>query len=90
MIPDGDILILADQLQQELDRGHALIPVLGLHGRRNLGVVVEDGGADGELDLDAHGWAEFVLFADSVKFGQQLDLLLAVCPLLAYEYETKL
>ncbi len=83
MIADGDVFVIADQLQQELDGGHALLPVLRLHGSRDFGVVVEDGGANGELDLDQHGGAEFVLFANAVELAQELDLLLPVRSLLA-------
>ena len=83
MITDGDVFVLADQLEQELDARHALLPVLRLHGGRDLGVVVKDGGADGELNLDEDSAAEVVLLADAVQLAQKLDLLLAVGSLLA-------
>ena len=50
-----------------LDGGHALLPVLRLHGDRDLGVVVEDAGDDGELDLDEHGIPQLLLLRDLRK-----------------------
>ena len=85
MIPDGHVLIVVDQLQQEFYSGHALLPILRLHRGRYLRVVIKDGGANGELDLDGYGGPELVLFADSEKFRQELNLFLAVGALLAYE-----
>ena len=54
-----------------LDGGHALLPVLRLHGDRDLGVVVEDTGDDGELYLDEHGVPQLLLLSDLRK-GQYL------------------
>ena len=64
-----------DHVQQFLDGGHASLPVVRLHGLRDLHVVVEKAGHDGELDLDGHAHSQLILLRDIEQLGKQLCLL---------------
>lgn len=83
VITNRDVLIFRDHLEKKLHRRHALLPVLWLHGGRDLRVVVEDCGADGKLDFDGHASTKVVLIGDVEKLVQEFDLLLTIGALLA-------
>jgi hypothetical protein len=70
--------VLLHHVQQGVHARHALLSAVQLHCVRELGVVVEEGGNDGELDLGGHAGAQPVVVADGQQLTEQLDLLIAV------------
>lgn len=55
-----------------------LFPVLWLHGVTDLGIVVEDGGDDCELNFNGYADAEVVSLCHSVKLMQHFNLLTSI------------
>merc|ERR1719495_56398 len=72
------VTFFLEHLQKIFDSLHALLPTVGLHSVRELGIVVKECCDHGELDLDVNTWTQVVLSGDPGQLIQQLDLLLPV------------